>query len=91
MKQRYPHQISIGEARRVALARTLAPQPKYLLMDEPLTNVDAELKENLLNLIKKFVHLTEASQIYVTHDTGEAAKISEDFLYLRKGRLEPHK
>ena len=88
MERRYPHQISIGEARRAALARSLAPQPKYLLMDEPLTNVDLELKEKLLSLIKEAVLQTKASMVYVTHDAEEAAQISEDFLYLRKGRLE---
>lgn len=52
LERRYPHQLSGGEARRVSLARTLAPQPKHLLMDEPLSNLDPELRNSMLSLIK---------------------------------------
>ena len=84
---RYPHQISGGEARRVALARALAPRPKYLLMDEPLTNVDPDLKERLLALIMDSVVKTEACLLYVTHDIEEAAAVSGRILKMENGRL----
>jgi len=88
LERRYPHQLSGGEARRVALARTLAPQPKGLLMDEPLINVDMELKDRLLSLIKQEVLQTKACMIYVTHDADEAKQVSECVLMLRNGRFE---
>lgn len=88
LERRYPHQISGGEARRVALARALAPQPRYLLMDEPLTNVDAELKGKLLSLIQEAVLHTKACLVYVTHDADEAEQVSERVLILTDGRLE---
>jgi ABC-type sulfate/molybdate transport systems ATPase subunit len=88
LERRYPHQISGGEARRVALARTLAPKPPGLLLDEPLTNVDAELKSKLLLYIKQTVAQTKACLIYVTHDNAEAAQISGRVLTLKQGHLE---
>ena len=88
LNRRYPHQISGGEARRVALARTLAPRPRRLLMDEPLTNVDPDLKLKLLYLIKQSVVDTGASLIYVTHDVDEAKQISERVLTLKDGSLD---
>jgi iron(III) transport system ATP-binding protein len=88
LERRYPHQLSGGEARRVALARSLAPQPLKLLMDEPLTNVDPDLKSKLMAFLKQTVVRTKASLIYVTHDAGEAQEISERILTLRDGCLE---
>ena len=88
LERRYPHEISGGEARRVALARTLAHQPKRLLMDEPLTNVDPELKLKLMAFLKQTVVRTKACLIYVTHDADEAKEISEHVLTLRNGCLE---
>ena len=89
LENRHPHQISGGEARRVALARTLAPRPRRILMDEPLTNVDPELKCKMLSLIKQSVIDAKACLIYVTHDASEAAQISGRVLTMAEGRLEP--
>ena len=87
LADRYPHQISGGEARRVSLARALAPRPKNLLMDEPLTNVDPDLKERLLALIMETVVKTEACLLYVTHDIEEAAAVSGRIMKMKNGRL----
>ena len=87
-ERRYPHQLSGGEARRVSLARTLAPRPRCLLMDEPLTNVDPDLKTKLLDCIRQAVEYTNAGLIYVTHDAGEAETMSECVFMLRNGCLE---
>ena len=84
---RYPAQISGGEARRVALARALAPRPDWLLMDEPLTNLDGDLRAELLELVAGVAGETGAGMIYVTHDRGEAARLSDRPLLLRAGRL----
>ena len=85
---RYPHQLSGGEARRVALIRTLAPRPCYLLMDEPLVNIDPLLKNKMLTLIKNELLMTEACLGYVTHDREEARQISTNMLEMENGILQ---
>lgn len=85
---RYPHQISGGEARRVALARALAPRPRCLLMDEPLTNLDPDLKTSLLDLIAGLRAEMGASLLYVTHHADEAEVLGGRVLTLRAGRVE---
>ncbi len=87
LARRYPQQISGGEARRVALARALAPRPRYLLMDEPLTNLDGELRATLLELIGDLVRETGAGLLYVTHQPEEAAALGGEVLRLRAGRV----
>jgi len=86
--QRYPHEISGGEARRVAVARALAPQPRYLLMDEPLTNLDPELHVSLLGLIREQVAATGATVLYVTHGTEEGSSIGDGEIRLDRGRIQ---
>ena len=89
LQERYPDELSGGEARRVAIARSLAPHPRYLLLDEPLINLDPELKQEMLSLIKETTLQTEASLIYVTHDVNEAWHVSSGrVLTLKSGRLE---
>jgi len=88
LKGRYPDEISGGEARRVALARSLAPQPLCLLMDEPLTNLDADLKDNLLYFIIDTLKESGTSLIYVTHDLREAEVITPRRLILKNGFLK---
>jgi ABC-type Fe3+/spermidine/putrescine transport system ATPase subunit len=88
LERRYPSQLSSGQARRVALARTLAPKPRGLLMDEPLTNVDPDLKGQLLAMIKKNIGQDGTCLLYVTHDADEAREISERVLVLKDGCLD---
>lgn len=84
---RYPHQISGGESRRVALARALAGRPRYLLMDEPLTNLDSELKSTMIALIKELLRQPETTLVYVTHDRAEAQQLCGRLLYLKDCKL----
>lgn len=88
LANRYPNQISGGEARRVAIARALAPRPRYLLLDEPLINLDPSLKAEMLSLIQENARETKATLIYVTHDASEAVQISRHVLVLKEGRLD---
>lgn len=84
LAHRYPHQISGGEARRVALARALAPRPAILLLDEPLTNLNPELKQNILSVIQTHLDRYRPVLVYVTHDNDEAHLIASRIV-----RLEP--
>ena len=86
--KRYPDQISAGQARRVALARAIAPKPKYLLMDEPLTNIDAESKDKLINLIKTISRDGQTFLLYVSHDASEVKQISDRIIKIENGRLK---
>ncbi|MBN1667129.1 MAG: ABC transporter ATP-binding protein [Anaerolineales bacterium] len=91
LAKRHPAQLSGGEARRVALGRTLAPRPRILLCDEPLTNLDLENKTHLLALIMQAVDASEASLIYVTHDPGEARKVAAPVWEMEQGCLRIEK
>ena len=75
MERRYPHQLSGGEARRVAILRALAPRPRHLLLDEPFTSLDADSKGAMLGLILERAGETRATVILVTHDLREAASV----------------
>lgn len=83
LAQRYPDQLSGGEAKRVAIVRTLAPKPKFVLMDEPLTHLNVELKDQLLAFILQMVKESQASLLYVTHDEEEAKCIGGKGLHLK--------
>lgn len=83
---RYPGTLSGGEAQRVALARTLAAEPKVLLLDEPLANLDVKLKSELRSLLLD-IHQSGKSIIHVTHDYLEAATLSTHVAVIENGRL----
>jgi iron(III) transport system ATP-binding protein len=85
--RRYPDEVSGGEARRVALARTLAPRPRHLLLDEPLASLDPELKNELLALILSYARDRGGTLLYVTHDRAEALAVAPRVLRLRAGRV----
>ena len=76
-EKRMPAHLSGGEARRVALARALVIQPVWLLMDEPLTNLDLALRKNMIKLIGEIIP-SETGLIYITHDDFEAEQISRN-------------
>ena len=90
LEHRYPHQLSGGEAQRVALARALAPLPRILLLDEPLSNLDPELHEEMLRLIEKVHDQSGVTLILVSHDPLEAEAVCDDVLMMRAGRLVQH-
>jgi spermidine/putrescine transport system ATP-binding protein len=79
--------LSGGEQQRVALARSLAPQPRLLMFDEPLGALDKSLKEDLLNQIRAILHKTKIPAIYVTHDQDEAFTIADRILFLHDGEI----
>ena len=82
------NELSGGERQRVALARSLAPHPRLLLLDEPLSSLDAELREALAEEVRDILLATGTTAIVVTHDRSEAAVMSSRVLAMREGRLE---
>ncbi|KAF3302346.1 MULTISPECIES: ABC transporter ATP-binding protein [Lactobacillales] len=87
-EDRYPHQLSGGQKQRVALARAIVAKPKLLLMDEPLSALDASLKEMMIGEIKRIHRLTGATILYVTHDQSEAMSLSDRIIVMKKGNIE---
>ncbi len=86
--ERYPHQLSGGQQQRVALARALVYQPPVLLLDEPLSNLDAKLREEARSWLRQLILQLQISAVYVTHDQVEAMAVADRVLFLRDGRIE---
>jgi putative spermidine/putrescine transport system ATP-binding protein len=85
---RYPHQLSGGQQQRVALARALARKPSALLLDEPLSALDAKIRVQLRDDIRSIQRTLGITTIYVTHDQEEALSISDRVAIMREGRIE---
>lgn len=85
--EQYPYQLSGGQQQRVALARALASQPQLLLFDEPLSNIDAVMREELRGLIARVVREAGLSAVYVTHDQSEAFFIADRVAILHRGNI----
>jgi iron(III) transport system ATP-binding protein len=86
-RDRYPHELSGGEQQRVALARALVGRPRLLLFDEPLSSLDASLRERLRIEIGTLVRECGASAVYITHDQGEAFALGDEVGVLQGGNL----
>jgi iron(III) transport system ATP-binding protein len=87
LEDRYPAQLSGGQQQRVALARALVGNPKVLLLDEPLSNLDAKLREELRFEIKSLVRRMGITSVYVTHDQAEAMVISDRIAVMDSGNV----
>jgi len=85
--ERYPNQLSGGQQQRVALARALVRNPKVLLLDEPLSNLDAKLREKMRFEIKSLVRRMGITSVYVTHDQAEAMVISDRIVVMDSGNV----
>ncbi|RKD94987.1 ABC transporter ATP-binding protein [Halopiger aswanensis] len=88
MGERSPDQLSGGQQQRVALARALAPEPDLLLLDEPMSALDAQLRESLRRQLVRIQSELEITTVYVTHDQAEALAISDRVAVMRDGRVE---
>ena len=85
---RYPHELSGGQQQRVALARALAPQPAMILLDEPLSNLDIQVRLRLRQEIRSILKMAGMSAIFVTHDQEEALSMCDRIAVMNKGNLE---
>jgi putative spermidine/putrescine transport system ATP-binding protein len=85
---RYPRRMSGGQQQRVALARALAIRPAVLLLDEPLSNLDAKLREDMQLELRSIQRKTGTTTILVTHDQAEAMALSDRIVLMNKGRIE---
>ena len=84
----FPHELSGGQQQRVALARALAPKPELVLLDEPFSNLDVELRERLAQDVRDIIKRTNTTAILVTHDQHEAFAIADEIGVMRAGRIE---
>jgi iron(III) transport system ATP-binding protein len=87
MAKRYPHELSGGQQQRVALARALAPKPQLLLLDEPFSNLDVDLRERLAHELRAILKKANATALFVTHDQLEAFAIGDLIGVMHEGKL----
>ena len=87
LELRYPHQLSGGQKQRLALARALAPAPKLVLLDEPFSNLDVEVRLRLRSELSSVLQVCRATGLIVTHDPGEALAICDRVAVMRDGEL----
>ncbi len=86
--EKYPHELSGGQQQRVALARALAPGPELLLLDEPFSSLDTDLRERLSHELRDIIKATGATAVLVTHDQQEAFAMADEIGVLREGAFE---
>jgi len=85
--KRFPHELSGGQQQRVALARTLAPAPALVLLDEPFSNLDAAMRVQMRQEVRQLFHQTSTAAILVTHDQEEAMVMADRLALMERGRL----
>jgi len=85
---RYPHQLSGGQQQRTAVARALAKRPKLLLMDEPFSNIDNQVKQSLMTELRQLLKAHQITCIFVTHNKQEAFSFADKTAILNRGQLE---
>ena len=88
LSKRYPHALSGGERQRVALARALAPRPVLVLMDEPFSSLDADLRMEMREHVRRILKSMQATVVFVTHDQEEALYMGDRLAVLQNGHLE---
>src|SRR5947207_4463222 len=90
LEERYPNELSGGQQQRVALARSLVVEPEILLLDEPLSNLDAKLRERMRTELKDLQRRTGITFVYVTHDQAEALALSDQIAVMNAGRVQQY-
>lgn len=85
---RYPMQLSGGQRQRIAFARALAPRPELLLLDEPFAAIDAKVRKELREWLRRIIHRLGITSIFVTHDQDEAVEVADDIIITNHGHIE---
>lgn len=88
--RRYPHELSGGQQQRIALARALAPAPSLVLLDEPMSNLDVQVRLRLRQELRDILKTSHTTAILVTHDQEEALSIADRIAVIRQGRVEQY-
>ena len=86
--KRYPHQLSGGQQQRVAIARAIAPKPHLILLDEPFSNLDAELQVKIRKDLRSILKKASITSIFVTHDENDAHALADRIVKLKDGSIE---
>ena len=87
-KNKYPHELSGGEQQRIALVRALAPSPDIILMDEPFSNIDQDIKEELVSDVRLLLKELSITSIIVTHDQNEAFNLADKVAIMNNGTIQ---
>ncbi|TDT70592.1 iron(III) transport system ATP-binding protein [Hypnocyclicus thermotrophus] len=85
--KKYPHELSGGQQQRIAIARTLATNPKLLLLDEPFSNLDANLQSSIRKEIKSIIDIEKTTTIFVTHNKEDALEIADRVVIIKDGKI----
>ncbi len=86
-KNKYPHELSGGQQQRIALSRALAPGPSLILLDEPFSNLDANLQQKIRGELKEIIKKSDTTAIFVTHDKNDAISIADKVVVLENGEV----
>ncbi|MGH6860031.1 MAG: ABC transporter ATP-binding protein [Phyllobacterium sp.] len=87
-EDRYPSTLSGGQQQRIALARSAGARPKVILLDEPLSNLDAKLREQMRNELRKLIKELNMTAVYITHDQSEAMALADKIIFMKNGKIE---